>query len=65
MSDLIKKILVALAATVGFFAVVVAILYFLGVDLPCPCACRKPAKEGAVKTAKVKRHYTLLDLPED
>lgn len=72
MSKLLRNILVALAASIGFVAVVLSILYLLGYDVPvisnCECLCKcgkKPNSRSASTPTKVKRHYTKLVLPED
>lgn len=76
MSKLLKNILVALAASIGFVAIVLSVLYILGYDVPvisdceCLCSCRKQpqgrkGKASAPAPTKVKRHYTKLVLPQD
>lgn len=76
MSKLLRNILVALATSIGFVAIVLSILYVLGYDVPivsdCECLCRyrkqqknRYGKASAPAPTKVKRHYTKLVLPED
>lgn len=76
MIKLLKNILVALAASIGFVAIVLSVLYMLGYDVPvisdCEClrgCCKQPQKKNGKASApaptKVKRHYTKLVLPED
>lgn len=73
MSKLFRNILIALAASIGFVALVLSVLYFLGYDVPvvsdckCLCKCKKGAakKNSSATATKVKRHYTKLVLPED
>lgn len=74
MSKLIRNILITLAASIGFVAVVLGILYLLGFDVPCldkcNCTCRFVKKYPSRKTsnvtpAKAKRNYTMLVLDEE
>lgn len=73
MSKLVRNILITLAASIGFVAVVVGIMYMLGYDVPCLdkciCKCTPTKKYPSRKTSsatptKIKRHYTKLDLEE-
>ena len=52
MSKLFRNILIALAASIGFVALVLSVLYFLGYDVPvvsdCKCLCK--CKKGAAKS---------------
>lgn len=74
MSKLVRNILITLAASIGFVAVVVGILYLLGFDVPCldkcSCACnltkKYPSrKTRTVKPTKTRRNYTMLVLDEE
>ena len=70
MSKLAKSILVALTAIVGLCTIVLAVMYFLGFDSPCPCndcKCKDDSfgSRRDTSTTKVKRHYTKLVLPRD
>jgi len=74
MSKLIRNILITLAASIGFVAVVVGILYLLGFDVPCldQCSCaynlrkKYPSRKTSnVTPAKTRRNYTMLVLDEE
>lgn len=77
MNNFFKKLLIALAASIGAVAILLSILYLLGYDVPvideclskCPCRCiskkKSTAKASGGSSTKVKRHYTRLVLPQD
>lgn len=74
MDKLIRNILITLAASIGFVAVVIGILYLLGFDVPCldDCACKcglvkkyPSRKTSNVSPTKTRRNYTMLVLDEE
>lgn len=70
MSKIIRNVIVAVSATVGFIALLFAILTLLGVEIDIDCipdCCKitkKPVtKEPAKAPTKIKRNYTEIKLP--
>ncbi len=68
MNKILRNVLVAIAALIGFATVTIVVMKLMGFDIDidiCPgCDCLSKKKPTEAAPTKIKRHYTEIKLPD-